>query len=179
MHKICKCYHTWGKESDDCMVGFVAKFPNEDFCDPCKSIARKARVAYNVSRYRQRQKHAGYEHDITNPDWTGCWIDRVCSCCGVKGVPTFNRFLCIRCWETYADGDYSVGVSMDGDITWTEYDESPSKVKVYSSKYKSQYDLWALVNECRTGWKWTVPLPMRLKRLLSSMGLQGGNCSAY
>jgi hypothetical protein len=180
MHKICQCFHNWGKESDDCEIGFIAKHPNEQYCDSCKPVSKKARIAYNVARFRQRQKQAGYAYDITDPDWTACWIDRVCSCCGIMGVPTFNRFLCIKCWETYADGDYSLHVSTEGAVTWAEYDERPSKVTTLCYLFTPQEDLQALIDECRAGsWKWNVRVSKRLRRLLLKMGLQEGNCPAY
>ncbi len=179
MRKICQCYHNWGVESPFCEIQFKTKHPNEQYCDSCKHIARRARVARNVARFRQRQKQAAYDLDVTMPDWIACWIDRVCTCCGIRGVPTFNRFLCMLCWETYADADYALHVSMEGEISWTQHDESPSKVTHYNDWNYTQVKLWALVAECRTGWKWSVPLSGRLKRLLSSMGLAEGNCSAY
>lgn len=179
MHKICQCHNNWGNESGNCEVGFVSKHPNEQYCDPCKPIATKARVAYNVARYRQRKKQAGYMQDVTNPEWTACWIDRECTCCGVNGVPTFNRFLCIKCWEMYADGDYTLHVNLDGRVTYANYDESPGRVRWYSGKTYHQADLWSLIAECRTGSQWTVRVSERLRKLFKKMGLAEGNCSAY
>lgn len=168
---MCHCYHNWGKESGSCHVAFETKHPNEQYCDPCKPVAQRARVAFNVKMYRQRKKQEGYDYDATMPHWEACWIDRVCTCCGIRGVPTFNRFLCMICWETYADADYTLHVSMDGDITWAEYDESPGAVIHFNDWNYTQVKLWALVAECRTGWKWSVPLSPRLGSLLKSMGL--------
>jgi hypothetical protein len=176
--KICQCYHTWGKESEDCEVGFDAKHPNEQFCDPCKPIAQLARVAYSVQMYRQRKKQAGYDYDITLPDWKASWIDRKCTCCGVRGVPTFNRFLCITCWTSYADGDYTLHLTEKNEISWAEYDESPSHVRTYGSWQYTQKHLWKLVRECRTGWKDNmIPLTQISARLRAVLRRMGHVCS--
>lgn len=168
--KVCQCFNNWGKESPDCEIGFTPSNPNEQYCDACKPIAVKARVAFNVMRYRQRKEQSGHLLDITRPDWTACWIDRVCTCCGTKGVPTFNRFLCIRCWSGHGDGDYTINLDLDiHEDMW--YNEKPSEIKHITGE---QDELWHMILDNRRGWKDNLdPLKqvsVRLRELFGRMG---------
>jgi hypothetical protein len=145
MLKVCECYDRWGVSSPDCEWGFDAKHGNEIYCNPCKPVAQRARVLQAVHKFRGKDLNALVES--TDREWLASWIDVTCSCCGKKGVPTFNRFLCYECWIEPEEIRHEVTNSPK--VRPLHYEEPlpNGNVKTYSSKDYTQEQLQALLQQ--------------------------------
>lgn len=153
MFKVCECYDKWNECSEDCEWSFDAQHASEIYCPACKPIARKARIRQAVQKHRG--KNLDELLDSTEIQCLAVWIDKVCTCCGRKGVPTFNRFLCWDCWKAASYDSYPIPPDIEVELSRMEQDyerlitdsnyEEPGPVIIYSSEDYTQEQLRELL----------------------------------
>lgn len=143
--RVCQCYDKYGESSPECEWGFTATHNREIYCDACKPIAKKIRVRQAVARHRADNPNLEVLTESTDREWLASWIDKTCTCCRSKGVPTFNRFLCYNCWTNADYIEYATSEPQRVVMESSYEEEPPSAVIVYSSKDMTQDELKALL----------------------------------
>lgn len=140
--KVCRAFDRYGLVSPDCEWLFKPKSGRQIYCEPCQVLIQREQNRLRVEKCRGKitLDYILSTHDYV---WKASWIEKRCSCCGEKGVPTFNRFLCYPCWSTHTEMVYEAPFIKE-DREHAAEDHGP--VKQYSSRDYTQEELQAILD---------------------------------
>lgn len=151
--RVCRCYDHYGESSEDCDWLFRPRHGRQIYCGPCGKIADRLRRRNHMRRKRSSLFDSNPEVyiDSASVRWEASWIDRECTHCGCKGVPTFNRYLCFECWTGVARNYDEYNVSAKSKLSRKtvcikRIKEGNGEVKVYSADNYTQEELQAILN---------------------------------